>query len=302
MQSIISYPERGKWGDSSYRGNCSGHVIKDLIQHFYPNSKPKKFVEVFSGGGTGLDVAKDLGITNSVHLDLNTGWNALKDEIPYGSDFVFSHPPYWDIIRYETQRGSYDPDDLSNVMSYEEFIQKLDKVNAKIYQSLLNGGRHAFLVGDVRKKGRYYSIIKDMTWFGDLESHIIKTQHNTESGNKRYANNNFIPIVHEHLLVFKKNEVWAVQLKRTFTQTFDLRQFKNITWRDLVQGAIEWLGGQARLQEIYNVLEGSYKAEGNRHWKEKIRQTLQLHENFIAVDRGVWKINISGKKISEQLI
>lgn len=191
---------------------------------------------------------------------------------------------------------------LSNVMSYEEFIQKLDKVNAKIYQSLLNGGRHAFLVGDVRKKGRYYSIIKDMTWFGDLESHIIKTQHNTESGNKRYANNNFIPIVHEHLLVFKKNEVWAVQLKRTFTQTFDLRQFKNITWRDLVQGAIEWLGGQARLQEIYNVLEGSYKAEGNRHWKEKIRQTLQLHENFIAVDRGVWKINISGKKISEQLI
>lgn len=302
MQSIISYPERGKWGDSSYRGNCSGHVIKDLIQHFYPNSKPKKFVEVFSGGGTGLDVAKDLGITNSVHLDLNTGWNALKDEIPYGSDFVFSHPPYWDIIRYETQRGSYDPDDLSNVMSYEEFIQKLDKVNAKIYQSLLNGGRHAFLVGDVRKKGRYYSIIKDMTWFGDLESHIIKTQHNTVSGNKRYANNNFIPIVHEHLLVFKKNEVWAVQLKRTFTQTFDLRQFKNITWRDLVQGAIEWLGGQARLQEIYNVLEGSYKAEGNRHWKEKIRQTLQLHENFIAVDRGVWKINISGKKISEQLI
>ncbi len=302
MQSIISYPERGKWGDSSYRGNCSGHVIKDLIQHFYPNSKPKKFVEVFSGGGTGLDVAKDLGITNSVHLDLNTGWNALKDEIPYGSDFVFSHPPYWDIIRYETQRGSYDPDDLSNVMSYEEFIQKLDKVNAKIYQSLLNGGRHAFLVGDVRKKGRYYSIIKDMTWFGDLESHIIKTQHNTESGNKRYANNNFIPIVHEHLLVFTKNEVWAVQLKRTFTQTFDLRQFKNITWRDLVQGAIEWLGGQARLQEIYNVLEGSYKAEGNRHWKEKIRQTLQLHENFIAVDRGIWKINISGKKISEQLI
>lgn len=297
MQSIISYPDRGKWGKSSYRGNCSGHVIKDLIQHFYPNSKPKKFVEVFSGGGTGLDVAKDLGITNSVHLDLNTGWNALKDEIPYGSDFVFSHPPYWDIIRYETQRGSYDPDDLSNVMSYEEFIQKLDKVNAKIYQSLLNGGRHAFLVGDVRKKGRYYSIIKDMTWFGDLESHIIKTQHNTVSGNKRYANNNFIPIVHEHLLVFKKNEVWAVQLKRTFTQTFDLRQFKNITWRDLVQGAIEWLGGQARLQEIYNVIEGSKKAQKNKYWKEKIRQTLQIHENFYPIERGVWGLNIELKQM-----
>lgn len=302
MQSIISYPERGKWGDSSYRGNCSGHVIKDLILHFYPNSKPKRFVEVFSGGGTGLDVARELGITNSVHLDLNTGWNALKDEIPYGSDFVFSHPPYWDIIRYETQRGSYDPDDLSNVMSYDEFIHKLDKVNAKIYQSLLNGGRHAFLVGDIRKKGKYYSIIKDMTWFGDLESHVIKVQHNCWSDNKKYANNRFIPIIHEHLLIFKKNEVWAVELKRTVSQSFDLRQFNNITWRDLVQGAIEWLGGKATLKEIYEVIKGSKKTERNAHWKEKIRQTLQLHDNFIAVERGVWKLNVSGEKISEQVI
>ena len=292
MKSLISYSNRGNWGNSSYRGNCSGFVIKDLIEHFYPNSKPKKFVEVFSGGGTGLDVAKDLGITNSVHLDLNNGWNALVSEMPTGSDFVFSHPPYWDIIRYETQRGSYDPDDLSNVMSYEEFIAKLDKVNAKIYQSLLNGGRHAFLIGDVRKKGKYYSIIKDMTWFGDLESHIIKAQHNCLSNNKAYSNNNFIPIVHEHLLVFKKNEVWAVQLKRTVTQSFDLRQFQNITWRDLIQGALEWLGGKATLPQIYKVIEGSKKALKNNHWKEKIRQTLQLHDNFTAVDRGVWSLNI----------
>src|SRR5699024_6499509 len=116
------------------------------------------------------------------------------------------------------------------------FIDKLDQVNAKIYQSLLNGGRHAFLVGDVRKKGKYYSIIKDMTYFGDLESHIVKVQHNYMTKNKRYANRNFIPIEHEHLLVFRKNEVWTVQLKRTVSRTFDLRQFKHITWRDLVQG------------------------------------------------------------------
>lgn len=291
MQSIISYPERGKWGNSKYRGNVSGHVIKDLIQHFYPNGQPKRFVEVFSGGGTGFDVAKDLGITNSVHLDLNTGWNALKDEIPFGSDFVFSHPPYWDIIRYEFQRKEYDPDDLSNVMSYEEFIQKLDQVNAKIYQSLVNGGRHAFLVGDVRRKGEYYSIIKDMTWFGDLESHIIKAQHNCLSSNKQYANNNFIPIVHEHLLVFKKNEVWAVPLKRTVTNTFDLRSFNNITWRDLVQGAVQWLGGKASLSDIYSVIQGAKKTRNNVNWQAKIRQVLQMHDDFVAVDRGVWQLS-----------
>lgn len=291
MQSIINYPDRGKWGNSSYRGNCSGYVIKDLLKHFYPNSKPEKFIEVFSGGGTGKDVASDLGIKNSVHLDLNTGWNALVDEIPFGSDFVFSHPPYWDIVSYQKYNGNH-VDDLSLNMSYEEFISKLDIVNAKIYQSLLNGGRHAFLIGDVRRKGKYYSIIKDMTWFGSLESHIVKAQHNCMSDNKHYTRNNFIPIIHEHLLVFKKNQIWGVELKRTITQTFDLRQFKNITWRDLIQGAMEWLGGKATLKELYEVISGSKKALNNNHWKEKVRQTLQLHKNFISVERGVWALNI----------
>lgn len=289
-QSIISYPDRGKWGNPYYRGNCSGYVIRDLILHF--NKKPKLFIEVFSGGGTGKDVCEELGI-NSIHLDLNNGWNALCDDIPFGADLVFSHPPYWDIIRYEFQRGSYHEDDLSNCMDYQEFIHKLDKVNAKIYQSLLNGGRHAILIGDVRKKGVYYSIIKDMTWFGDLESHIIKVQHNCLSNNKTYANNNFIPIVHEHLLVFKKNQVWSVALKRTFTKNFDLRQFQNITWRDLVQGAIEWLGGKATLSQIYEILEGSKKAQKNKHWREKIRQTLQTHKNFTHIDRGVWGLKFA---------
>lgn len=166
MQSIVSYKERGNFGNSNYRGNCSGYIIKDLIKQFYPNnSEPKKFVEIFSGGGTGRDVANELNITNSLHLDLNNGWDALTDEIPTGTDFVFSHPPYWDIISYAQQRNSFSANDLSNKMSYEEFIQKLNLVNEKIYHSLINGGRHATLIGDVRKQGKYYSIIKDMQWF-----------------------------------------------------------------------------------------------------------------------------------------
>ncbi|MED0652512.1 hypothetical protein P9246_10750 [Aeribacillus pallidus] len=288
MNSILSYKNRGKWGKSSYRGNCSGYIIKDLLQFF----KPIKFVEVFSGGNTGKEVARDLGITNSVHLDLINGWNALIDEIPTGNDFTFSHPPYWDIISYEEQRGEYHPDDLSNNMSYDEFIFKLDKVNAKIYQSLINGGRHAILIGDVRKKGKYYSIIKDMTWFGDLEIHLIKVQHNTFSERKTY-NGKFIPIMHEHLLVFKKNQIWAVPLKLTKTYEFDLRNFENMTWRDLIQGALEFLGGEADLASIYEVIKDSKKAQKNKHWKEKVRQTLQIHENFVSKQRGKWMLKIA---------
>ncbi|MEB6550170.1 hypothetical protein MXL46_13830 [Heyndrickxia sporothermodurans] len=288
MNSILSYPSRGKWGKSSYRGNCTGHIIKDLLE-FY---QPKKFVEVFSGGGTGKDVAIDLGIKNSVHLDLNNGWNGLIHEIPTGSDFTFSHPPYWDIVKYESQRGTAHEDDLSNNMSYEEFITKLDKVNSKIYAALVNGGRHAFLCGDVRKNKKYYSIIKDMAWIGDLEIHMIKEQHNTVSGRKSY-NGKFIPIAHEHLLVFIKNQIWQVPIKFTVTKDFDLRNFENMTWRDLVQGALEYLGGESDLTHIYEIVADSKKAKKNNHWKEKVRQVLQVNDNFQSVVRGIWKLSVA---------
>jgi hypothetical protein len=35
-----------------------------FITEFFPNSQPKKFIEVFSGGGTGQEVTKELGIKN----------------------------------------------------------------------------------------------------------------------------------------------------------------------------------------------------------------------------------------------
>lgn len=280
MQSVVSYIDRGMYGKADYRGNCSGYVIKDLISYFYPYSRPKKFVEIFSGGGTGQDVAKELGIKNSIHLDLNNGWDALKDEIPSGSDFIFSHPPYWNIINYEKQRGKYEKNDLSNDMPYDEFIRKLNIINEKIYYSLVNGGRHATLIGDVRKQGRYYSIIKDMNWYGDLESHIIKVQHNCLSDNKKY-NNNFIPIKHEHILIFKKNKIWIFKLKYTLSKKENIMNATNITWRDLIQATIEYLDNNATIEEIFEILNKSKKGKNNTHIREKIRQTLNLNKNFI---------------------
>ena len=291
MQSIVSYKERGRYGNPNYRGNCSGFIIKDLIEHFYPKTKPKKFIEIFSGGGTGKDVANELNIKNSLHLDLNNGWDALIDEIPSGSDFVFSHPPYWNIINYEKQRNKYEPNDLSNNMSYEEFIKKLDMVNEKIYYSLINGGRHITLLGDVRKNGKYYSIIKDMKWYGDLESHIIKAQHNCVSDNKIYNNNSFIAIKHEHILIFKKNKIWILNTKITNTIVDNIMNTTNITWRDLIQATIEYLNNKASIEEIYNILKKSKKAENNNYVREKIRQVLNINHNFEKVGE-FWTLSI----------
>lgn len=268
-----------------------GHIIKDLLQQFYPNSKPKKFIEIFSGGGTGKDVANKLNITNSIHLDLNNGWDALVDEIPTGGDFIFSHPPYWDIIPYQKQRNSYNPNDLSNQMPYEEFIQKLNVINEKIYHSLIYGGRHAILIGDVRKQGTYYSIIKDMDWYGNLESHIIKIQHNCMSNNKVYSNQDFIPIKHEHLLVFKKNRIWLFNKKETNTIQLNIMEVTNITWRDLIQATIQYLKNEATIDEIYNILVKSKKAENNNYVREKIRQVLNNNTNFKKVN-NIWVLCI----------
>ncbi len=291
MQSVITYLDRGKYGNSSYRGNCSGYVIKDLINQLYPDSKPKKFIEIFSGGNTGRDVAKELNIFNSIHLDLTNGWDALIDEIPSGSDFIFSHPPYWDIISYENQRKSYSKNDLSNKMPYQEFIQKLNLVNEKIYHSLVNGGIHATLIGDVRKQGKYYSIIKDMNWYGELESHIIKVQYNCMSDKKIYSNNNFIPIKHEHLLIFKKNKIWIFNLKVTTDVQENIMNVTNITWRDLIQATLEYLKNQATIDDIYDILIKSQKAKSNNHVREKIRQVLNTNSNFIKVGT-MWELSI----------
>ncbi|MDY0404666.1 DNA modification methylase [Virgibacillus sp. 179-BFC.A HS] len=207
MNSVLSYPFRGPYGDAKYRGNCSGYIIKDLLEHY----RPKNFLECFAGSGTGYDVARELGYENSIHLDLNDRFgqfNLLTDTIPAGADFVFSHPPYWNIVKYSGIKNVWGnqphKDDLSHINDYSEFVDKLNLINKKIFKSIQSYGRHAILIGDIRRNGKYYSIIKDMKWYGDLEAHLIKIQHNTLSQNKRYSNNNFIPIAHEHLLVFRK--------------------------------------------------------------------------------------------------
>lgn len=286
--SIMSYPTRGKWGKSNYRGNCSGYVIQDLLNYY----SPAKFVECFSGSGTGKEVAEDLGITNSIHLDLNNGWNALVDDIPSGNDFTFSHPPYWTMIDYNKINNRNNPHDLSCNMSYDEFISKLNRVNEKIYSSLINGGRHAFLIGIIKKQGKCYSITKDMNWYGDLEMPMVKVQYNTHSEKKKY-HGKFIPIEHEELLIFRKKSIWSVDVKITQTRTFNIKQFESATWRDLIQAALEYINKPANLQEIYNLISDSKKTKNNLHWKEKVRQTLQLHPNFHSVSRGTWGLNIA---------
>lgn len=94
MISIVSYPDRGKGGKSSYRGNCSPKLIEDLIKQFHV----QEISDYMAGSGTSEDVAKALRIESHCY-DLNRGFDLIDNEIKERSEFIFWHPPYWDIVK-----------------------------------------------------------------------------------------------------------------------------------------------------------------------------------------------------------
>lgn len=292
MLSIVSYPDRNNaYGNNMYRGNCSGELIKDLLQ-FY---KPKRAYDPMVGGGTFDDVCNELGIEHFC-TDLNPkwgGWDALSDEVPVTSDFIFWHPPYHDIIQYSGNMWGKNPDprDLSRCTSYQDFIEKMNKVQAKLLSSLRKGGRLAILVGDVKSKGVLYSIQKDMAWYGQPEQMVIKAQHNCWSDNVKYKGKPFIYNVHEYCMIFKRDDCYIIPAKIIKQVNIDLRKRPNQTWRDVVVSAIQKLGGRASLDDLYREVEGHEKTKTNPTWQEKIRQVLRQYTNdFINVARGIYSL------------
>jgi hypothetical protein len=205
--SVVSYPDRGPWGESSYRGNCSGYLVKDLILRFHCQS----VFDPAEGSGTVRDIIAGLNqylqkdIVAYEGRDLKESWDVLTSQLPDKQyDLVWYHPPYWDIIRY-----SDNPNDLSNCNTLDEFEQKLNQSVERLYKVIRPGGVLAILIGDKRKDGRYYPLFRSLLtnpMIGELKSIIIKIQHNERSGVISYRNNPFlIPIKHEYCLIYQKS-------------------------------------------------------------------------------------------------
>lgn len=89
--SVISFPDRGPWGDSKWRGNASGHVYRTLFEQL----SPKVFVDPMVGSGTSVEVAEEMGI-ESYGYDLREGYNAvtmdLLTKVGKHADLIVSHP------------------------------------------------------------------------------------------------------------------------------------------------------------------------------------------------------------------
>jgi DNA modification methylase len=207
MKSVVSYPVRGEFGDKRYRGNCSGFLVKDLLEHF----KPSFVFDPMEGSGTTGDVCKEMGI-RYMGMDIRNGFNLLEDDLPSERpDFIFFHPPYWNIIPYTQKEG-----DISNIGTYPEFMRQVEACIKRLVGILADGGTLCILIGDKRHEGKYYPMAADLVhklkWNGEvfLKSIVIKAQHNTASERIDYKGN-FIPIQHEYCLVLKKRKYPAQQ-------------------------------------------------------------------------------------------
>lgn len=291
--SIISYPNRGPWGQPAYRGNCSGYVQKFLIENF----KPSYFVDPAEGGGTSRDVCRQLGIRYT-GLDLKDGFNllrnSLKEKLQGQPDFIFFHPPYGEMISYSGNLwGAPHPDDLSRCGNGEGFLNRLEISLMNIYEPLKVGGYYSVLIGDMRKNGEYFSWQAEIIQMGigKLKNLIIKQQHNCFSNGVQYSGS-FIPIMHEFLLIFSK-ERQIISFGQMLLEK-DERIARRLagTWKQIVYQALSDLGGKATIEETLNMVMKRIDPQGNQHVAAKIRQTLQ-NPLFFRVAQGQYAISLN---------
>ena len=205
MTSIVSYPERcNLWGHADFRGNCDGRLFKNLVLRYGAT----RVADPMMGSGTTRDVVTGLNSTRRYNIhywgaDLRTGFDLLTDPLPGPFDFIWVHPPYWNIIRYSED----NPSDLSNCSKYEEYHHNLRLCLRRCCDALTQNGRLAVLVGDIRRRGFYIPIVRDVLAMegelGQIRSIIIKAQHNCSSNAKTYGRMEDVPIQHEYCVIFK---------------------------------------------------------------------------------------------------
>ena len=294
IMSIFSYPDRGPWGKSNWRGNCSGHVYKELFERLQPNV----FCDPMCGSNTSIEVANELNI-EAYGLDLHSGFNILRDSILLTigkeADLCLSHPPYNGCIVYSGQQwgDTPHPDDLSRCIDDEDFHQKLQVAMLNQREATKNGGIYGTIIGDWRRNGVYTSyqaeVIARMP-ANELAGVLIKAQHNTTSARKSYGKIDLPWITHEYILLFKKKKTTTIQLLKTLAteQAMRLRG----TWKSIIRNVMISLGGKASLPEIYKYVSQNApdQLQTNENWKAKVRQVLNSSGDYFSEERGIWAL------------
>lgn len=233
MTTHWSFPKRGNWAthDAKWRGNWSPYIPRNLILRY--SQEGDLILDQFAGGGTTLVEAKLLN-RDIIGVDVNNAAiDRCKEKIDFehegadgkvrlykgdarhldfieddSIDFICTHPPYANIIRYSEDIE----EDLSH-FKVKDFLEQMKPVAAESYRVLKKNKFCAVLMGDTRQQGHMIPMSFDvMRIFEEsgfkLKELIIKEQHNCRATGYWKTNSvkfNFLLIAHEYLFVFKKN-------------------------------------------------------------------------------------------------
>lgn len=303
--TVLSFPDRGPWGSSSYRGNFSGWIPASLIYRYGATSVS----EIFAGSGTTSDVCKDLEIPylgidlnpNPIRSDIISMDILSDEELPdffNQADIQILHPPYPGINGIHYANSMYEADRNTVIrdiqeMDWDKGMTAINRAIMRGFSAMSPGTYQAVVVGDIRSKnlGGFKSMFKDLVVPGKIEQVLIKMQHNTVSGRNTYSSKrNFFFIEHEYVLVIKKPTGYELAFVVPQNHSLDIRDSNTATWKDVVLTVLR-TKGTTHLSELYDELEGHKKTACNPHWKEKIRQTLQQLATAGLVSHpeiGVW--------------
>ena len=128
--------------------------------------------------------------------------NFIKDSY---IDFICTHPPYANVIKYSKDIVG----DIS-LLDSEKFLSEMYRVAEEAFRVLKKGKMCAVMIGDIRKYGKViplgFRVMECFLHAGFVNKEIIiKKQHNcrsTEYWEKR--NNDFLLLAHEYIFVFQK--------------------------------------------------------------------------------------------------
>ena len=227
--TLWSFPNRGDWAThkGDYRGNWSPHIPRNLILKY--TKENDTVLDCFLGSGTTLIECKILN-RNGIGVDINPSSieiaktrlnfnanNSTTQQLINASaknlhmikdstiDFICTHPPYADIIKY-----SDNIDGDISLLPYQDFINEIDVVSKELHRVLKTNHCCSFMIGDMRKNGNVIPLgFMAMNTFINngftLKEIIIKEQHNCKS-TPYWANKNlsFYLLAHEYIFVFVK--------------------------------------------------------------------------------------------------
>lgn len=228
--TLWKFPNRGNWSThkGDYPGNWSPYIPQTLIKKY--SNINDVILDPFIGSGTtaieslilnrniiGLDIntlpleitAKRLKPISSKSTAILRKCDACDMKIISNKsiDFICTHPPYQDIIKYSENIVG----DIS-LQDHNTFLDSMDRFSRECHRVLKKNKYVSFMMGDKRSNGHLTPLaFESMNIFihigFELKEIIIKEQFNCSSTYKWTKFDsplNFFLIAHEYIFIFKK--------------------------------------------------------------------------------------------------